>query len=57
MAAKKKSEVYKSAAAMKKHEKAEGKKMEKKESKAGMGDKVATTVKGKTAKKGIKKSV
>lgn len=57
MAAKKKMEVYKSVPAMKKHEKAEGKKTEKKEAKMGMGDKVATIVKGKTAKKGIKKSI
>lgn len=57
MAAKKKMEVYKSVPAMKKHEKAEGKKTEKKEAKMGISDKVATIVKGKTAKKGIKKSI
>jgi hypothetical protein len=59
MAAKKKTEVYKSAAAMKKHEKAEGKKMEKKEMKAGMGDKVKakSAVKKMTAPKRIAKSI
>ena len=59
MAAKKKSETYKSASAMKKHEKAEGKKMEKKESKAGMGDKVVAkkAVKKMTAPKRIAKSI
>ena len=38
MAAKKKAEVYKSKTAMKRHEKAEGKKVEKKEVKAKMAD-------------------
>jgi hypothetical protein len=57
MAAKKKAEVYKSKAAMKKHEKGEGKKMEKKEAKMGMTDKVKTSVKGKTASRKIVKSI
>jgi len=57
MAAKKKAEVYKSKAAMKKHEKGEGKKMEKKEKQLGMADKVKTTVKGKTASRKIVKTI
>ena len=50
MAAKKKSEVYKSKLAMKKHEKGEGKKVEKKESKMGMKDVVKPMAKKKIAK-------
>ena len=57
MAAKKKVEVYKSKTAMKKHEKVEGKKMEKKEAKMGMTDKVKTSVKGNTASRKIVRSI
>ena len=59
MAAKKsmKTEKYATKALMAKHENAEGKKMAKMEKKMGEKDVVATTVKGKTAKKGIKNSV
>jgi len=57
MAAKKKVEVYKSKAAMQKHEKSEGKKVKTKEKKMGMTDKVKTTVKGKTTPKRIARSI
>lgn len=58
MAAKKKTEVYKSAAAMKKHEKGEGKKEHKAELKAGVKNKVAkASVKKMTAPKRIAKSI
>lgn len=50
MAAKKKAEVYKSKTAMKKHEKVEGKKMEKKEMKAGMKDIIKPIAKKKIVK-------
>lgn len=58
MAAKKyKSEKYATKALMAKHENTEGKKMAKMEKKMGEKDKVVTTVKSKTAKKKIVKSV